>query len=327
MSFGRTGGCVRRFKGDSRFRASIARAMACVCEPIERRRLLSTATFASPTSVTVTGARAPLVAGRFNGSSNPNDIAVATATTVQILTGSSNGVFTLGSSIPLPANPAAINPFQEGDFSGSGNLDIALDSHNSGTGDGEITYETNDGSGTFTAGPITSITDGGAGFTPIAGRSADFNGDGETDLAIVGKPGTGSQLVLAVLISNGDGTFTEADYPIAGSNAAGNISNEEVLTDFTNEIVVYDGSSGNLDVFSGVGDGTFTQLTPTPLTAALLTGGTFNDNQDIVVASGDQISVLRESGRRHVPTPAARPDHARRSDRCNGCRRFQSRRQ
>jgi len=44
------------------------------------------------------------------------------------------------------------------------------------------------------------------------------------------------------MLSNGTGGFSETDYPIAGSNAAGNISNEEVFDSLTNEIVVYDGS-------------------------------------------------------------------------------------
>ena len=168
-----------------------------------------------------------------------------------------------------------------------------LDSHNSGTGDGQITYETSNGDGTFTAGSISNITDGGAGFTPISGRSGDFNGDGDTDLAIIGKPGTGSQLVLAILLSNADGTFTET--PTTRSSAPTRpaiSSNEEVFTNITNEIIVYDGSGGNLDVFSGTGDGTFTQLTPTPLAASLIVLPTINDTQDIAVANGDQVSIL-----------------------------------
>jgi hypothetical protein len=168
MSAGITGWAVRTLRVAGTLGRGKRRNLECACEPVERRLLLSTATFNSPTSLTVTGARAPIVAGRFHGTDNPNDMAVATATSVQILDGSSNGTFTLGQSIALPANPAAINPFQEGDFSGNGTLDITLDSHNSGTGDGVITYETNDGSANFTAGQTTSITDGGAGFTPIA---------------------------------------------------------------------------------------------------------------------------------------------------------------
>ncbi|HET6246636.1 MAG TPA: Ig-like domain repeat protein [Tepidisphaeraceae bacterium] len=275
---------------------SAKHANLCVCENVESRVLLSTSTFATPTSITVTGARAPLVGERFNGSSSPADIAVATATTVQILTGSGSGTFTLGASIPLPANPAAESPYSTGDYSGSGTEDIVLNSYNSSTGNGEITYETNDGSANFTAGPVTDITNGGDGFVPIVAKTGDFNGDGDEDLAIVGKPNTGSQLVLAVLLSNADGTFTEADYPIAGSNAAGDTSNEEVFTAISDEIIVYDGSSQNLDVFSTSGDGVFAQLTPTPLMATLLSVGTFNSDQDIIVANGSQVSLLVNQG-------------------------------
>lgn len=271
------------------------RSTVHLCEVVESRVMLS-ATFATPVTVSVPGAEAPMVVDRFDGSSNPYGLAVATPTAVQILSGGTNGAFTLGQSIPLPADPAAISPFESGDFSGSGTIDIALDSHNAGTGDGEITYETNNGAGSFTAGTVTPITDGGAGFTPISGRAADFNGDGETDLAIVGKPGTGSELVLAVMLSNGIGGFTETDYPIAGSNAAGSTSNEEIFTGITNEICVYDGSSGNLDVFSGTGNGIFTQLTPVPITATLMAEGSFDDNEDLIVANGDQLLLLVNQG-------------------------------
>jgi hypothetical protein len=234
-----------------------------------------------------------VVASKFHGSGHPIDLAVATTSAVQILNGSSGGSFSIGSSIPLPSGAATESPFEVGDYTGSGSGDIVVDSHDSGTGDGDITYESSNGNGTFTAGTVSTITDGGNGFTPISGRTGDLNGDGKSDLAIVGKPGSGSQLVLAILISNGDGTFTETeDYPIAGSNAAGNTSNEELLTGITNEIVLYDGSGGNLDVFSGVGNGTFTQLTPTPLAANLVVLAPISGTDDLAVASGNQVSLL-----------------------------------
>ena len=270
-----------------------SRTTRCVCESVEGRVLLSGATFQTPTSVSLTGARGPLVAASFNGSGTPIDIAVATSTAVQILTGSSGGIFTLGSSITFPANPASESPFNVGDFTGSGSEDIVLDTHNSVTGNGTLTYEANNGNATFAAGAVTSITDGGKGFTPIVGKIGDFNDDGESDLAIIGKPGSGSELVLAVLISNGNQGFTETDYNIAGSNAAGNISNEEIFTAIDNEIVVYDGSGGNFDVFTSPSDAaTFTQLTPVPLAANLITEGTFGSLQDFVVADGDSVSLL-----------------------------------
>ncbi len=296
MSLFRSGRRVGQSNVQTKLNLRKARRLECACEAVEGRVLLSGATFGTPNSVSLTGARGPLIAAKFNGSSSPIDVAVATPTTVQILTGSSNGTFSLGSSIAFPANPAAESPFHVGNFTGSGSEDIVLDSHNTGTGNGTLTYEANNGDATFTVGTVTSITDGGAGFTPIVGKIGDFNGDGESDLAIIGKPETGSQLVLAILMSNGDQTFTETDYPIAGSNAAGNTSNEEIFTAITGEIVVYDGSGGNLDVFSGPGDGTFTQLSPTPLAANLIVEGIYGNLQDLVVADGDQISLLVNQG-------------------------------
>jgi hypothetical protein len=273
------------------------KAARLFCEPVERRVLLSTASFATPLSVSVPGAQAPLMSAQFHGSDHPADFAVATSTTVQILDGSSGGAFTLGATIPLPADPATQTPFVIGDFSGDGSNDIVLNSVHSSTGDGVLTYETSNGNGTFTTGPVSMITNGGEGFTPISAAAADFNGDGKTDLAIIGKPAIGSELILAILTSNGNGTFTEsADYPIAGSNADGDTSDELVVTGVTNEIVVYDSSGPDLDVFNGNGSGTFTQLNPTPFSTDLLIEGNFDGNQDLVAANGDVLLLLQNQG-------------------------------
>ena len=268
-----------------------------VCEAIESRVLLSAAVFASPQSATVTGARAPRVAAPFHGSGIPTDLAMATAMAVQILDGHSNGTFSVGSSIPFEGNPASETPFLVGDFSGGGTDDIVLISHDTGSDEASLAYETSNGDGTFTAGAMVSLANNDHGFTPISGAAGDLNGDGKADLAIVGKASVGSQLVLAIGTSTGNGIFAEsADYPIAGSNPAGTLSNEQVLIDSAGNIIVYDGSAGNLDVFSHAAGGTFTQQTPIPLTANLISLTTIAGAENLVVANGNQISLLVSGG-------------------------------
>src|SRR5580692_3858382 len=212
---------------------SVARA---VCESMEPRRYLSVG-FAAPVKLTVTGATVPLDEAFFTGNSNPVDLAVATSNTVQILIVNNDGTFTIGDSIPLPANPTAGKSFLPGTFSSSGSEDIVLLSQATATlngvsaQEGVITYETNNGAGSFTAGGTSVITDNNLGFVPINAAVGDFNGDGNEDLAVLGKPGSGSELVLAIMTSNGSGTFTEtADYSITGSNSSGNLSNELILS-------------------------------------------------------------------------------------------------
>jgi len=281
-----------------------------VCEAIEPRRYLSV-TFAAPSILSINGVRAPLDEVFLTGNSNPVDLAVATSTSVQILIGDNGGSFTVGDSIALPSNPTSGKSFLPGDFSDSGSEDIVLLSQSLATlngvsaQEGVITYETNNGAGSFTTGSTSVITDNNLGFTPINAAVGDFNGDGEDDLAVIGQPGTGSQLVLAIMTSNGNGTFAEtADYPITGSNASGSLSNELILsgplTNGNYGVLVEDGSSGsgNLDVFTGNGTGPLTQLTPVALNATFITAGRFTSsaNADLVTADGSTITTLLGNG-------------------------------
>ncbi len=268
-------------------------ARATCCELLEPRAYLSLTFSSTVGSTTVTGARAPIVSGFYEGNSNPVDLAVATSTAVQILLGDGTGDFTVGGSIPLPTNPASETPFLSSKFIGS-DADIVTLSQTSG--DGVITYWSSNGDGTFSQLTTSSITDNGAGFTPISGVVGDFAEDG--DLAVIGKPGSGSNLVLAIMTNNGDGTFTEAaDYPITDSSASGTITDEQVLTSNDN-IWINDGSSHHLAVFLGNGDGTFDQQTPISLTASLIAEGQFTDsgNEDIVAVNGDQLTLMEGAG-------------------------------
>jgi len=281
-----------------------------VCEAMEPRRYLSVG-FAPPVKLTVTGASAPLDEAFFSGNSNPVDLAVATSNAVQILIGNNDGTFTVGDSIALPANPTAGKSFLPGTFSSSGSEDIVLLSQATATlnevsaQEGVITYETNNGAGTFTTGSTCVITDNNLGFIPINATVGDFNGDGNDDLAVLGKPGSGSQLVLAIMTSNGNGTFTEtADYPITGSNSSGNLSNELILsgplTSGHAGVLIEDasGGSGNLDVFTGNGTGALTQLTPVALNATFITAGRFTSSAaaDLVTATANTITTLLGNG-------------------------------
>lgn len=276
-------------------------AIRAVCETIESRTYL-TVTFASPTATSLSGVTSPIVTAQFDTQSDFADLATATPGSVKILLGNTFGTFTVSDSIPFPANPAAQTPFLVGNFSGNGS-DIVLLSQDSSTHNGVITYETSQGDGTFTALGTSVITNNGHGFDPIAGAVADFNSDSNDDLAILGKPSTGHSLVLAIMLSNGDGTFTEAqDYNVTGSNLAGSLDNNTVLTASLDggppDVILYDGSGGNLDVFMGAGDGSFTQLTPVPLTATQLITDTFTSSgfPDVIAADGTQLTPLLGNG-------------------------------
>jgi hypothetical protein len=132
-----------------------------------------------------------LVIGDFNGDGIP-DIAVGGTNLlaggiVDILQGDGNGTFTnvttLG--IGVGAGPSSI---VAGDFNGDGNLDFAVANLFGNT----ISVMRGDGSGsTFTAASGSPFNTGG-GTSPAAIAVADFNGDGQLDLAIAESNKNGS---------------------------------------------------------------------------------------------------------------------------------------
>ena len=92
----------------------------------------------------------------------------------------------------------------KGDYNGDGYSDIALVRQTNGWGTVPVAFSNGDGD--FT---ITNQECRFANFatSPTHITSGDFNGDGRTDLALLGKIGSGwGSFVIA--FSNGDGTFT-----------------------------------------------------------------------------------------------------------------------
>jgi len=92
------------------------------------------------------------------------------------------------------------------DFTGNGIQDAVL-SCNSG-----IWFFTGLGAGIFSAGALMPINPAGATASSTL-VTADFNGDGEPDLAVAyGSPGSGASPGFLLLLGNGDGTFQSSVY-------------------------------------------------------------------------------------------------------------------
>lgn len=156
-------------------------------------------TFASPTTMSVTGTVGGVVAGDFNGDGKVDLVANAFAsqTSNQLLfyAGKGNGTFSAptttstGSTEHLLSVPVDIN--------GDSKLDILA--FDIGTGSTQVDMLIGSGNGTFTAKPSLTMSNYAVG--PAA--FADFNGDGNLDIVI----GT-SYSVLVIGKGAGDGTFT-----------------------------------------------------------------------------------------------------------------------
>ena len=139
-----------------------------------------------------------LTTGDFNRDGK-TDVAVANSQSdnVTIMLGSGNGDFSSISNFPAGELPVSL---VADDFNGDGLIDLAISSYESE----EIRILRGDGSGGFSI--SNSYPLGGNGSRIVA---ADFNHDQLTDLA-VGVYNIYPDNHMAVFLSNGDGTFTEA---------------------------------------------------------------------------------------------------------------------
>ncbi|HEX4320524.1 MAG TPA: Ig-like domain repeat protein [Acidobacteriaceae bacterium] len=160
------------------------------------------------TKATIPGQASQAAVGDFN-SDGKLDVAISANGAVQIFLGDGTGNFTAvttGAAISVSAAAMAV-----GDFNNDGNLDLALaDAQNA-------YFYLGNGDGTFTAGYNTTIAVYTQGFV-FSGASAmatgDFDGDGNTDLAVaanlVGNPGGDSVFFITYLLGDGAGNFTPA---------------------------------------------------------------------------------------------------------------------
>ena len=155
-----------------------------------------------------------IASGDFNGDGN-TDLAVTgcgnpncTITgSVFVLLGKGNGQFTLGGRFAAAPGTDAI-ALSTGDFNRDGTPDLVV-VNNAFNQPGSISILLGDGSGGFL--PPVSYRVGGA--VPVWPAVADFNRDGNPDLAI-SVTTTDS---VAVLLGNGDGTFEPAmNYTVGG---------------------------------------------------------------------------------------------------------------
>ncbi|MGD0696242.1 MAG: FG-GAP-like repeat-containing protein [Terriglobia bacterium] len=135
------------------------------------------------------------------------------------------------------------------------------------------------------------------GYDPYAFAVGDFNGDGKLDLAV-----TSGLNSVAILLGNGDGTFTAAPSVATGDGprylAVGDFNGDGKL-----DLVVANGMAYNLTILLGNGDGTFNAAPPSPATGntpTALAVGDFNGDGRldlaVVSASDIQATILLGNG-------------------------------
>jgi hypothetical protein len=240
-----------------------------------------------------------LVAGDFNNDGKL-DLAVADegllfdgtyiAGGVSLLMGNGDGTF-------QPARNEAVGEGAKalvaGDFTGNGNLDLAV----ADVGSNDISVLLGGGNGTFQAmAPID------LGFSPTAIVAGEFTRVGYLDLAVAGATSSSASGEVAILLGNGDGTFQiSVQYSVGTGKTSMAVG--DFIGDGNLDLAIADAGSNEVSVLLGSGAGTFinaselaTTPNATPLVADVAGDGT--DDVLVVDAAGD---ILYRQGRPQQP--------------------------
>jgi Flp pilus assembly secretin CpaC len=252
---------------------------------------------------------APSIASAVLTTSGFHDLVVTdpVANTVQVLLSNGDDTFkeATGSPITVGQEPSSI---VLGDFNNDGNQDFAVTNFKDNTfslflGNGDGTFKQATGS-PF---PLPTTATG-----PIAMTSADFNSDGNLDVALVNQTTNN----VTVLLGNGNATFSLANgspFPVGKGPVA--VASADLNGDAHPDLVVVNQTDNTISVELGNGDGTFTAAANSPLatgqapTAVAIADFNGDGVPDIAVTDPqtDSVSVYLGLGQGLFATPFELP--------------------
>lgn len=186
---------------------------------------------------------------------SPADVAVAnggsTNNTINVLSGIGNGSFFTPVPYTVGSNLTAVTV---GDFNNDSVTDLAA-TNAGGSGSDNVSVLLGNGDGTF-QNPASYA----AGSSPTAVTAGDFNGDGNTDLAVT----NGGDNTVSIFLGNGDGTFQAASSYATGYSPA-SVTAGDFNGDGNLDLAVVNScgndstckQNGTISVLLGNGNGTF----------------------------------------------------------------------
>jgi hypothetical protein len=187
-----------------------------------------------------------------------------------------------GSPIPAGAGPFAV---VVADFNGDHKADLAI----ANAAGGNVTILLGNGDGTFSPAAGSPVPTGRGPFSLVAG---DFNGDGNTDLAVANS----ADNTVTILLGNGKGGFVPAPGgPVPTGGGPLSLAVADFNGDGVADLAVADSGDSTIAILIGRGDGTFA---PQPVNPFLQT---FNGAVYVAAAdfTGDGIADIIYAGSRY----------------------------
>ncbi|HKU76166.1 MAG TPA: FG-GAP-like repeat-containing protein [Pyrinomonadaceae bacterium] len=234
--------------------------------------------------------------GDFNND-NKADLIVITPQTnnFSVMLGDGSGGFSLLTGIQLQGTSSFFDDVDVGDFNADGKADLAV------VRSGSNTVQVLQGNG---FGFFSNYATAPTPTTPISVVVRDLNGDGKPDIAATssGQQGIIKQAYVTVLINNGAGGFTSADYPNA--DAGGMIGVGDFNDDNQPDLVVTSGfilvgsSLAGVSVLTNNGNGQFKapiNFSAGPQSGYLAVADFNSDNEDDVLftqPTGASVALL-----------------------------------